>query len=625
MKRIQRRLAGALIAAIMILSNSVPLCADDAHPDASTTQPASHATSSSPDPDANQEVQSPHLVGWLELSGPLRDGPVPFTWLSPDDAGLSVRRVVGLLEQIATDEDYAGVVFYLDEPMLDLAQVFEISQAIQAVRDTGRKVLVYAEYYDLTTYLLASSADTILLQRKGLVELSGLSVEEIYLAGLFEKVGMKADFLQVGRFKGAQEPLTRTGPSDEWNENIDALLDDEYRLILDRIAAGRGLDRKEVEQWLVDCWSMSDEQYVRRGLVDRLADRDLIDATSVAFGNEFVWDDLLATSGSAVRFENPFAMMRLLFQKPTVQVRRPSLALVHVVGPIVSGDSTMGGPFEQQTVGSRTLIRALDEAKNNKRIKAVVLRIDSPGGSALASELIWQSVRQLGEVKPVYVSIGSMAASGGYYIACAGHEIYASPSSVVGSIGVVGGKITLGGLYDKIGVGVYRRSRGPLGDMFNSVNPFTQPQRAALQSAFNRVYDLFTERVVIGRGKRIADIDQVAHGRLFTGNTAVQNGLVDKIGGVETALAELAQEVGLEPGEYDVVNFPSPQSLADMLDQWFNSHGVRAGVDQAAAFQTAKMVLGPRAWRAAQPVLTGLLLLRSEWVLTLLPTAVVIH
>ena len=623
MKRIERWLPRVLVAVMVVLSNGIPVCADDADAVASTPQPASHATS--PDPDADQEVLSPRLVGWLELSGPLRDGPVPFTWLSPDDVGLSVRRVVGLLEQIASDEDYAGVVLYLDEPMLDLAQVFEISQAIQTIRDTGRKVLIYAEYYDLPTYLLACSADTILLQRKGLVELSGLSVEEIYLAGLLEKVGMKADFLQVGRFKGAQEPLTRTGPSEEWNENIDALLDDEYSLILDRIAAGRGLDRSTVEQWLVDCWSMSDEQYVQRGLIDALADRELTDATSVVFGNEFVWDDLLASTSSAARFENPFAMMRLLFQESTVQVRRPSLALVHMVGPIVSGDSGMGGPFDQQTVGSRTLIRALGDAKDNNRIKAVVLRIDSPGGSALASELIWQAVQQLGEVKPVYVSIGSMAASGGYYIACAGHEIYASPSSIVGSIGVVGGKITLGELYDKIGVSVYRRSRGPLGDMFNSVDPFTQTQRAALEAAFNRVYDLFEDRVTTGRGKRIADIDQVAHGRLFTGNTAVQNGLVDKIGGVETALAQLAQEVGLESGEYDVVDFPSPQNLGDMLQQWFNSHGVRARIDQPAVFETAKMVLGPRAWRAAQPVLTGLLLLRSEWVLTLLPTAVVIH
>ena len=571
------------------------------------------------------EIGDVPWVGWLELSGVLPDGPVPYAWMSGSQGMASLRGVVQSLEKVASDDRYLGVVIHLDEVNLGLAQINEISRSIKKVRAAGRKVLIFAQHYDLLSYTLACSADKILLQHKGLVELTGVNIEELYVVNLLEKIGLKADLLQIGQFKGAQEPFTRSGPSQAWNETMDGLLDDIYAIVLDQIAKGRQFGPQGIEEILRKSWLMTDANYIQHGVVDYLTDRDLKEVTAVEFGNEFDWKDLFEASSVGQTIENPFALLQMLFKEPTVRIHRPSLAVIHAAGPITSGDSQSDSSFGGETIGSRELVRVLGEAQSNSHIKGVLLRLDSPGGSALASEVIWQAVRQLVQTKPVFISIGSMAASGGYYIACAGDRIYASRGSMIGSIGVVGGKITLGGLYEKLGVGVHRRSRGPLGDMFNSVEPFTNQQRAVIEKAFHRTYDQFTNRVATGRGNRIADIDSVAHGRLFTGRMAVKNGLIDKLGGLHEALEDLGREVHLEPGTYDIINLPPPQSLSEFFEQWFQFGSVHVVEPDVMAVGVVRAAMGPRAWRAAQQVLSGLVLLKRESTLVLLPMGLVIR
>jgi len=565
------------------------------------------------------------LVGWMVLSGSLRNGPAPYTWLTNSDWGASLPSVVRRLEDVAKDDRYIGVVIHLDEVEIGLSQINELSRAIKSIRAAGQKVMVFAQNYDLLSFTLACSADRILLQHKGTMELMGISVEELYMAGLLEKIGLKADLLQIGRFKGAEEPLTRTGPSQAWSETMDAILDDIYALVIDQIMQGRGFDHDEVEKILAECWSMTDEQYVQRGLIDHLSDRDLTEVMAVEFGNDFQWSELLEETNLRQSIENPFAFFRLLFQEPSVQTHRPTLAVIYASGAITSGEGQVENAFGAETIGSRTLSQVLGEAQENSDIKGVLLRIDSPGGSALASEVIWQAVQELADVKPVFVSIGSMAASGGYYIACAGHRIYASSGSLIGSIGVVGGKFILGQLYDKIGIRVHRRARGPLGDMFNSVEPFTQQQRSVIGAAFRRTYDQFINRVMTGRGDRVTDIESVAQGRLFTGRRAANNGLIDQLGGIDTALAGLVREVKLEPGTYDVINLPGPQSLSEMMEQWFQLRHLHTINPKASLVNAADALLGPRAWREAQRVLSGLVLIREEPILTLMPVGLVIR
>lgn len=574
-------------------------------------------------------------VGWIEISGMIHEGQqsLPFMSDRPDP---TVERIVNQLQTVADDATYRGAVVYLDFPTMNLSQVETIGQAIEAVREVDKSVLVFAEAYSTPGYLLACRADQILLQRHGELMLTTLGVEEIYLAGMLEKIGVQADLLQVGRFKGAMDPWTRRDPSAAWTENIDGLLDDLYEQMLATIAQGRGLSRKQVEQLLTEVWTLDDAGYVRRGLVDMVVSRDLVDATSLVFGTSFTWDKAMGYQTRGEQPVNPFALFQSLLSTGRQRVTRDSIVLIHATGPIHAGTSnasgpasgSMTGPWTETSIGSRTLVKVLREAERDARVKGVLLRIDSPGGSALASEIIWQALRSAGAKKPLYVSVGSMAASGGYYLASASQKIYVNETSLLGSIGVVGGKMIVGGLYEKIGLGVYRRSRGPMGDLFNSIEPFTAEQRQIMLASMRRIYDLFLDRVREGRGRRLDDVESVAAGRLFTGRQAVDNGLADVVGSLQRALDDLAAAVGLEPGAYDVVEKPDPPSFGEILEALFGIQASRVASDGATDFQAligmARAILGPKRWASVAPVLNGMLMLRAEHTLLLLPAAIAI-
>ncbi len=615
-REIMKRMLGACVLGWLAASWSVG--AAWAQTDAATTAP--------------DNVAAPARVGWVEVAGVIHEGrrPLPFMSEGPEP---SLERIVGQLRTVAEDPTYKGAVVYLDAPVLDFAQVEAIGQAIRQARAAGRTVLVFAEVYSMPTYLLACSADQILLQRRGELMLTTIGMEEMYLAGLLEKIGVRADLLQVGRFKGAMEPWTRREPSADWSANIDALLDDVHDLMMTTIAAARGLSAPQVEAALAQVWTLDDQGYVRSGLVDMVVGRDMTEATSMAFGSRFVWDKSMGYGQAKSEVAmNPFALFQSLLSAGRQRVTRDTILLVRAVGPIHAGKSNasmsspVAGPFVEASIGSRTLVKVLREAQRDPRIKGVVLRIESPGGSALASEIIWQALRAVGETKPLYVSVGSMAASGGYYLASAGQRVYVAESSLLGSIGVVGGKLVLGDLYEKLGLDIYRRSRGPLGDLFNSVEPFTDGQRQMVLTAMQRVYDTFLDRVREGRGQRVTDVETLAAGRLFTGRQAVANGLADQIGAVEQVIADLADEVGLQPGQYDVIEKPDPPSFAEVLDSLFGVRAAEAtGVQHAALMNLIREVVGPRRWRAVAPVLGGLLLLQHEHSLTLMPAAVLLN
>lgn len=592
-------------------------------------QPVSLAQSDAPsgDTEASAASQTGSVVGWLELSGALRDGPVPFAWVDASDVKPSLRDVLAQLDHVAQGGQYLGVVVHMDRPELEMTEAGAIAQAIERVREAGKKVFTYAEEYNLTTYLAASSADQMLLQHHGRVHLTGMSLEEMYLAGLLEKIGVRADLMQIGRFKGAADPLVRREPSEAWNQNMDRLLDDMYNQVVEPVAEARGMSVAEFEQLMARSWSMTDEQYVRERLIDRLVDRDLVEVSEMAFGSSFTWDDSLGRTGGQQQAapQNPFALFRMMFQESEMQTSQPSLAVLHATGPVASGESSRGDGFlASNSIGSKTLIEMLGRVRDDPMIKGAVIRINSPGGSALASEVIWQAVRQTAQGKPVFISIGRLAASGGYYIACAGDEIYVSPHSIVGSIGVVGGKVVLGDLYEMLDINVHQRSRGPMADMFSSTEPFTNEQRDALREGLERVYEQFTDRVAVGRGKRIADIEQVARGRLFTGRQAQANGLADKLGGLDTALQGLAERAGLKPGTYEVVHLPPPMSLGEFVNNLFGASAPQASAAFHPWLASARELLGPEGWEAAGGVMAGMMQLREEPMLTLMPYAIVV-
>ncbi len=571
-------------------------------------------------------------VAWLELDKSLPDGPPSFRLLPTDEGPKSMRRIVNRLAELSRDKTVTGAVIYLNQPQLGMSQVEELGRALTAFRVTGKRVIVFAEAYDLPTYLLATYADRITILKNGEIGITGLSMEEMYLAGLFEKVGAKADFIQIGKFKGAEEPMTRTGPSPEWSKTIDGVLDDMYSQFVQRVALIRKKKPEEVEKFFGECWKMSSDEYAKEKWVDAVVDRGMVEETENVFGAEFEYFDLLEKKSAGQQPESPFAMMQMLMQPRPKTVARNSIAVVMAQGAIGSGRSQghmRAGLFDEPSIGSQSLEEALIEAKNEPMIVGVVIRINSPGGSALASEVIWQAVREVQESKPVFISVQGMAASGGYYIACAGEKIYVLPSTIVGSIGVVGGKVTLGGLYEKLGVNVHRRSRGPNADIFNSVTGFTPAQTEMLKAAMQRTYNTFLDRVKAGRGTKIANIDDVAQGRLFSGNQAVANGMADKVGGLSTAVDDMAKQLSLATGSYDVIEWPAPMTLGEFFDNLLHNLAAADGApqDQAMAkapVMLARQILGEQAWRSVSPVATGMMLLSEEHVLTLLPVALVV-
>ncbi|MEQ9460153.1 MAG: signal peptide peptidase SppA [Phycisphaeraceae bacterium] len=563
-------------------------------------------------------AQSDRTVGWIELSGTLRDGPLPFAWVPEDEAKPSLTTVIKSLDHVAESDTHLGLVIYLNEPRLTLQQIEALGRALDRIRDTGKKIITFSETYSTNAYLIASHADIIALQSKGVLMLHGLHTEEMYLAGLLERMGIEADFMQVGRYKGADEALTRKAPTPFWDENMDGLLDDLYDQIIEHIATRRDLTAEQVEALMRDSWLLSDTQLVRRGAIDEITSRDMEAVIVKTFGNDITWDDQLGSS-SAKMPENPFVLFQMLFREQKTKTEGPTLAIIHARGPIHMGESSVDdGQFSDDSIGHNTLIDAFRDAQEDDNIKGVVLRIDSPGGSAIASDVIWQAVRETGETKPVFVSVGRLAASGGYYIACAGDEIYVEAPSIVGSIGVVSGKIHLAGLYEKLDLGVTVRSRGPMADMFASDRPFTPAERHTMLAFMERIYDQFVDRIRTGRGERLIRIDQVAEGRLFTGRQATENGLADRLGGLEIALSDLASDLNLTEGEYDVINLPEPLSFQDFMQQAF---GVSSPATQLTLPALARNLLGDR-WSNVGPIIQGAMLLQREPALLLMPVAI---
>jgi protease-4 len=329
---------------------------------------------------------------------------------------------------------------------------------------------------------------------------------------------------------------------------------------------------------------------------------------------------------------NPFALFSKLMNPPEYKIKRSTIAVVHIDGAIIDGESTSGGLMGGSGVGSRTIRRTLSDLEDNKLVKGVVLRIDSPGGSAIASEVIWQGVKRLGKSKPVWISIGNMAASGGYYIAVAGDKVYLNNSSIVGSIGVVGGKFALGGLMEKLHINTVSRSRGPRAAMESMANPWNESDRKLVRQKMEDTYKLFTSRVSQGRAG--IDLAKTAEGRLFVGQDAVNLKMADKVGTLADTVGDMATELKLASGSFDVMDFPEPMSFADMIENLAGSFGAGAAAPagQFGASRTivtstlaeaARQVLGDQVYLQARDTMGAAMQLRREKVLLVTPSVLI--
>jgi protease IV len=507
----------------------------------------------------------------FELDGELPQFPGPSGMLG--GTSLSQQELIRRLDSAAADLQVQQVIVHLASPRLGWARAREIGDAITRVAESGKPVTCHLEAADNLTYWMAArSCPSIELAPAGGIELVGLSLEAIFVRELLEKLGIDAEVLRVGRYKDAAESLTRDAMSAASREAHASLLDRLQELLVEGIASGRDLSDERVAE-LIDGGPYAAARAVEVGLVDR----------SETFGS-LLGRMRDSHAGGVVddygeQPPEPLSLGELLQMlgggRP--EERRPSgprIALVPVVGPILgggAGDELLAG---MAVVRDVELVDALSEAARDDSIRAAVLRVDSPGGSALASDNIWQAVRDLNEVKPVVVSLGDVAASGGYYVASAGREIYAAEGTLTGSIGVIGGKLVVSDAMKEIGVTTETLTRGDRAALASPFRAFTAGERAALEELIRSSYDLFVDRVAAGRGLSRDEVLAAAEGRVWTGAQALDQNLVTSVGTLHDAL-ERARELGELPGGAVEIH-PPPRSLMEMLSETLGSGGSAA-------------------------------------------------
>jgi protease-4 len=538
---------------------------------APATQPSTKPSASFPSPAelvARMQAERAKLeaklqVAYFDLDSALTEKPAGFSLFG--ESGLTIRTLTERLRQAREDKDVRAVLITIGPGFsANLAQAQEIRDQLAQLRRAGKRTFVYADSFDTNAYLVAAGATDVCLLGGGEVFMPGIGIETMFFRGAMDKVGVQPDFVQVGEYKGAEEPYMRTEPSDELRGEMNRLVDGLFNQITETIASSRNLSTEKVRQ-MVDEALLSAEQAKDRGFVDHLVDKEqLRDLLKDELGDEIrIAHDYGAPEKKELDFSNPILLLSQMMKKPA-PTTRPTVALVYAEGAITDG-SGEGGLFGGGGIGSEDIREAMRLASRDEQVKAIVIRIDSPGGSALASEAMWQAVRRVAEDKPVIISIGSMAASGGYYLASAGDYIYADPAAIVGSIGVVGGKFVLKGVYEWVGVTTEQFSRGRNADLFSATRPWDDRQRRMVRNWMRNTYDQFTDRIMTTRRDKIRNIDEVARGRIFLARDAKELGMVDELGGLEQAIAHAAKKAELEPGSFDVSVLPPPQTLADLL------------------------------------------------------------
>ncbi|MBX3316502.1 MAG: S49 family peptidase [Phycisphaeraceae bacterium] len=568
-------------------------------------------------------------VAMVEIKGKPADAPSPLAWLMGGDGEPTTRQLVQGIRAMAKDPRINACVIRLKDAEIGYTQAQEIGEAISALSKAGKKVHVFAEAYGNVELVLASYGDEVIVQSGGPVALSGMYMEEMYLADSLSWVGVKAELVQVGDYKGANEQMTRNAPSPQWDQNIDQLLDGMYGAMRSTLITNRKLTDAQLDAAMSSIWLSLPEDQIASGLIDSVVDLATIEEHLASrHGAQVQWIDAKIGEGKkSIDVSNPFAILGMLSKTPSNTPTGPAIGVVHISGPIVDGDSSYGGLFGEQSVGSRTIRNALEKARDEKLVKGVVLRIDSPGGSAIASEVIWQGVRRVAEKKPVWVSVGSMAASGGYYIAVAGDKIYMNPSSIVGSIGVVGGKLSMGELYDTLKVRVVSRGRGPGSDIFSSSKPWDDATRDLVRSKMKETYDLFLSRVTAGR--KGIDVSKTAEGRLFAAERAVQLAMADEIGSLTEAISDMAASLGID--RYEIVDYPGPMGFDEFIESAFGglvrspSTSVGGAITINPMLEMARTIIGPRAWPAVRDAAASLSQLRREPVILSMPRAVIVR
>lgn len=511
----------------------------------------------------------------------------------------TVRAVVEMLRKAKTDKRITSLILKPSGSGALWGKVQEVRDAVADFRRSGKPAIAYLEYGGEQEFYLATACDKVFLMPTATLDLTGMASYELFLRGTLDKIGAYPDTLHIGQYKTASNTFTERTYTPAHLEMARSLNADMYEQLIRGLADGRHKSETDIRA-LIDHGPFLPEDAVRAGLVD-----------DVAYEDEL--DDKVKLGDGAIRFVTEAEYRRV---SPTSLGlnRGPRIAIIYAAGMIASGQSSYDSP-SGQVIGSETIIDYLRKARADDSIKAIVLRVDSPGGSAIASDIIWREVTLTRGVKPVIASMSDVAASGGYYIAMSAHAIVAEPATLTGSIGVVMLKFVVDGTLKKLGMNVEGVSSGRYADLYSPVHVFTPEERVKVQEQMQATYDTFVEKAAEGRHTTPQRIDAVAQGRVWTGRQAHEIGLVDELGGLQRALALAKQRAKIPPGsEVELVVFPGRKSIYDIVRNPFG------GSDSTAAIGA---MLGFRDPRALQLLSAPLQVFRRGEPLAIMPNVFV--
>ena len=508
------------------------------------------------------------------------------------EAPPTVRSVVEALRKAKVDARIASVIIRPTGTAALWGKVQEVRDAITDFRSSGKPIIGYLEYGGEQEFYLASACDKIFLMPTASLDLTGMSSYELFLRGTLDKVGAYPDALHIGDYKTASNTFTEHTYTPAHREMAESLNADLYEQLIRGLADGRHKSEPDVRT-LVDHGPFLPEDAVRAGLVDDVAYEDELD------------DKVQLAKGGTVTFLQQEEYRRIAPMSLGLN-RGPRIAVIYATGVISSGDSNYDSP-QGQIVGSDTLVEYLRKARADRSIRAIVLRVDSPGGSAIASDVIWREVMLTRNVKPVIASMSDVAASGGYYIAMPAHHIVAEPATLTGSIGVVAVKFVIDGTLKKLGMNMEGVSSGKYADLYSPVRPFTPEERAKGEEQIQATYDAFVEKAAAGRNTTPERIDAIGQGRVWTGRQARQIGLVDDLGGLERAIAVAKQRAKIAAdAEVTLVVYPARKSIYEIVRNPFGRSdsaamlGALLGIRDARALQALAAPL--RVFRRGEPL-----------------------
>jgi len=517
-----------------------------------------------------EAVVSDNSVLYIDLKHEITERTIPDPFEELEIPGFVTSKSFGLndilkrIEGAKTDDRIKGIYLDLAAVSASFATLQEIRDALVDFKDSGKFILAYSEGYTQRAYYLASTADKIYVNPEGMIDFRGLASQTIFLKGMLDKLGIEAQVVKVGTFKSAVEPLILDKMSDANREQVSSFLGSIYDHFIAQVSSSRHIPADSL-----------------RAIADGFLARTADDAVTYGLADSKKYkDEILAELKDSLDIDQDKDVnaVALTKYKPSAKSAtasvRDRIAVVYAVGDIVSGE---GG---DDMIGSERISRELRKVRRDDKVKAVVFRVNSPGGSALASDVIWREVELLRKEKPIIVSMGDVAASGGYYIAAAADSIFAQPNTITGSIGVFGVIPNMQGLMnDKLGITFDEVKTGKYADFLSNVDrALTADERNILQLEVNRIYDTFLQRVADGRGLSKAQVDSIGQGRVWSGQQALANGLVDRLGSIDDAIAAAARKAGLE--DYRLVTYPAIKNpfesllggSTDRISTWFSKH-----------------------------------------------------